>query len=90
MSYNVQLNRRAEKKYEALPPRLQKQLKKSLKELIDYLEGTASIPDIKKLHGKYNGIFRLRSGDYRLLFRLEAQGIRIIEILDIIHRQEGY
>ena len=64
--------------------------KRSLKELIDYLEGTASIPDIKKLHGKYNGIFRLRSGDYRLLFRLEAQGIRIIEILDIIHRQEGY
>ncbi len=90
MRYSIQLNRRSEKVYKALPARVQIQLKKSLKELVAYLEGTGSMPDLKKLKGKYADVFRLMSGDYRVLFRLRAEGIEIVEIIDIISRQEGY
>ena len=90
MSYSIRLNRHSEKVYNALPLRVQNQLKKSLKALIAYFDGVGSMPDIKKLKGKYPDVFRLRSGSYRVLFMLGAQGIEVIEIIDIINRQEGY
>lgn len=90
MSYSLRLNRHSEKVYNALPLCVQNQLKKSLKALIAYFDGTGSMPDIKKMKGKYPDVFRLRSGNYRMLFKLGANGIEIIEIIDIISRQEGY
>ena len=90
LSYSVRLNRRSEKIYKALSPRVQDQLKKSLKALMAYLEDIGPMPDIRKLKGKYTDVFRLRSGDYRVLFRLLSEGIEIVEIIDIITRQVGY
>jgi len=90
LSYSIRLNQRSEKKFKAFSPCVQNQLKKSLKALIVYFDGTGSMPDIKKMKGKYPDVFRLRSGNYRMLFKLGANGIEIIEIIDIISRQKGY
>ncbi|MFH1774724.1 MAG: type II toxin-antitoxin system RelE/ParE family toxin [Methanobacteriota archaeon] len=42
--------------------------------------------DIKKLKG-YKNKFRLRVGDYRILFEIEKDTVRIF---DIFHRGVGY
>jgi mRNA-degrading endonuclease RelE of RelBE toxin-antitoxin system len=58
------------------------QFKDSLKKLIDYLEDPKSVskPDIKKLKGRFNGSFRLRTGKYRIVFRISDNSIFVIDI----------
>ena len=37
--------------------------------------------DVKPLHGKYADFFRLRVGDYRIIFEREKDDIFILEVL---------
>ncbi len=37
--------------------------------------------DVKPLHGKYADFFRLRVGDYRIIFEKEKDDIFILEVL---------
>jgi len=48
--------------------------------------GTGS-GDVKALHGDMAGAFRLRLGDYRVLFTLEDDAMRIFGVR---HRSEAY
>jgi len=43
--------------------------------------------DVNALHGDMAGAFRLRLGDYRVLFTLEDDGMRIFGVR---HRSEAY
>jgi hypothetical protein len=43
--------------------------------------------DVNALHGDMAGAFRLRIGDYRLLFTLEDDGMRLFGVR---HRSEAY
>jgi len=43
--------------------------------------------DVSMLHGDLAGAFRLRLGDYRVLFTLEDDAMRIIGVR---HRSEAY
>jgi mRNA interferase RelE/StbE len=43
--------------------------------------------DVTKLHGDMAGQFRLRVGDYRVLFTLKNNSIRIFRVR---HRSEAY
>ncbi len=43
--------------------------------------------DVNALHGDMAGAFRLRLGDYRVLFTLENNGMRIFGVR---HRSEAY
>jgi mRNA interferase RelE/StbE len=43
--------------------------------------------DVKALHGDMAGAFRLRRGDYRILFKLEQNTMRIFGVR---HRSEAY
>jgi mRNA-degrading endonuclease RelE of RelBE toxin-antitoxin system len=43
--------------------------------------------DIKNLHGDLAGASRLRLGDYRILFILEEDAMRIFEVT---HRKDAY
>ncbi len=45
-------------------------------------------PGFKKLKG-FKNIYRIRSGDYRIIYIIH-QGILIIEILKIGHRKDAY
>ncbi len=43
--------------------------------------------DVKTLHGELSGAFRLRLGDYRVLFTLAEDGMRIFGVR---HRSKAY
>jgi len=46
------------------------------------------MPNVKALQGEYKGFYRLRIGEYRVLF--ETADKTTIVILDIFTRQDGY
>ncbi|WP_223292742.1 type II toxin-antitoxin system RelE family toxin [Breznakiella homolactica] len=46
-------------------------------------------PNIKRLKGNYNDIFRFRIGDYRLFYKIEETKV-IVFIIDIENRKDAY
>jgi mRNA interferase RelE/StbE len=46
-------------------------------------------PNIKKLKGKYKGVYRFRTGDYRLFYKIEKFEL-IVFMFDIESRQGAY
>jgi mRNA interferase RelE/StbE len=66
----------------ALPAKVQRQIKAKIERLVHGFTG-----DIKKLHATEN-IYRLRSGDFRIIF--EVEGASVIVILTIRNRKDGY
>ena len=45
--------------------------------------------NIKKLKGEFEGIYRIRIGNYRLFYTINKQKV-IVFILEIIHRKDAY
>jgi len=85
MAFNVFLNRQAAKFLAELEPKLKGQLSEKLKELEHY-------PKLKLDSVKISGeadTFRLRSGDYRALFKVYEKE-RVIVVLKIDHRRKIY
>ena len=70
-----------------------KQLQKPVVQKIEKLiSGLASNPrpvGFKKLKGKDGNIYRVRSGDFRVIYAIE-DAIRIVEIRKIGHRKDIY
>ena len=67
-----------------------KKLEKKVERIIDLLKAAKylkDIPSLKKLKGTDN-IYRIRIGDYRMLF--EKQGNQVIILLVVAHRKEIY
>ena len=70
----------------SVPPKIRRQIKNK----VESLASAATPPGSKKLHAKLDGgnpVYRVRSGDYRILY--SVRGI-IIVILDIGHRKDVY
>jgi mRNA interferase RelE/StbE len=82
--YTVSLKKRAEKQLAALP--------KDIASLIlDRLETLANNPrpaGVKKLAGHQN-IYRLRVGDYRIVYHIEDKHC-IVVVIKVGHRQDIY
>lgn len=88
--YKIVLNKHSEKIYNKLEKSNRTQIKQNLGELKAFLSGEQEkVPDIKKLKGKYKGLYCLRSGNYRIIYDFKNQ-IRVIMIIHIMHRQEDY
>jgi mRNA interferase RelE/StbE len=45
--------------------------------------------NIKRLSGEFVGLFRYRIGDWRVVYRIDDQGKRVL-VLSIAHRREVY
>ncbi|MDN5360547.1 MAG: mRNA interferase RelE/StbE [Thermotogaceae bacterium] len=85
MNYRVIFTKGAEKDYNKFEKKIQEQIKGSLRELRDFIAGEADkMPDVKKLKGKYNGLYRLRSGNYRIIYEAKNR-IRVILMIKIMH-----
>jgi mRNA interferase RelE/StbE len=41
------------------------------------------------LHGKFEGLFRARRGDYRVRYRIDDEAGAVI-VLDVSHRRDAY
>lgn len=86
MKYEVVFSKRALKALMKLPAHFKRKI-------ITKVEGLAAAPyspnhNVKKLVGEIE-CYRLRVGDYRVLYRLEDQQL-MIEIINIDHRREVY
>ena len=88
--YKLYWLRRADKAFQKLDRASQDRVKKALKNLIDYYNGRSDRPpDVKRLHGKYRGLFRIRVGSLRVIFKVERDRLVII-VIDIVPRGDAY
>jgi mRNA interferase RelE/StbE len=46
-------------------------------------------PNIKKLVGPFKGLYRLRAGDYRIIYWIDEKK-KTVFVLRIAHRKEAY
>lgn len=81
MIYNIQFKPRAVKDIERLPPSMQSQILKAIEAMSDNLKG-----DVKRLTN-FTHEYRLRTGDYRVLFEI---GNKNIVVYRVRHRREAY
>lgn len=81
MKYQVELRPRAEKDLRGLARKDQQRIVEKLRVVCDDLHG-----DIKRLI-QFQPSYRLRVGDFRVLFEIESSKIVVYRIL---HRREAY
>jgi mRNA-degrading endonuclease RelE of RelBE toxin-antitoxin system len=79
---NVTLEQNAAQELGNLP----KPIKSRMAELLARLANWPNVSGAKALTGKLNGHYRLRTGDYRLQFRLEARQV----VVEKIGHRDGF
>lgn len=84
MSYRVELKRSAEREIDALPGAVYGRVVAKLRRLAAEPRPTGAI----KLHG-HKDKFRLRVGDYRVLYTID-DAARVVVIYAVGHRREVY
>lgn len=68
---------------------LQKQAVKKIERAINSLAGNPRPAGVKKLKGNNEDLYRIRSGDYRVVYSIEDE-IRVVDIRKIGHRKDIY
>lgn len=68
---------------------LQKPVVRKLKKVIDSLAIEPRPPGVKKLKGNAESLYRVRSGDYRIVYTIEDV-VRVVDIRKIGHRKDIY
>jgi mRNA interferase RelE/StbE len=84
MSYNIEFTRSAARELKALERAIQLRIATH----IDSLAGQPLPPGSKKLQGD-PGVYRIRIGDYRILYRMDGKRVTVL-IVKIGHRQDVY
>ena len=82
--YSIQLKPSARKELEALPDRILARIVQKL----ELLSITPRPAGCKKLKG-ISDTYRVRVGDYRILYRIE-DSLLIIEVIRIANRKDAY
>ncbi len=85
MSYRVVIAKKALKELSDLPKNSVKKIAKS----IEALSENPRPAGCKKLKGEEEILWRIRSGDYRVIYSIE-DSIRIVEVRRIGHRKNIY
>jgi len=84
MSYRVEFAASALREFRAL----ERPIQRRIATCIDELAANAFPPDVKKLQGAPDH-YRIRVGDYRVIYRVEKKRVTII-LVKIGHRREVY
>lgn len=84
MNYNIELGRLALKSMTKIPRR---ELLR-IQDKIDALSAEPRPADVKKIRGDEN-LYRIRSGNYRVLYRIFDEKILVL-IVDVDHRKDVY
>jgi len=85
--YKVEILKEAVEELSRIDPIWQKRILNKIKILSDNPKNLAN--KIKKLKGKYHEYFRLRVGDYRVIYSQETDRL-VILIVRVGHRKEIY
>ena len=75
MAYEVQISKQAAKDFLTFQPKVQQQVSNK----IDLLSDPYQAPGVKRLQGQWAGYWRMRSGDYRIVFTVndETRKVRV-------------
>ncbi|GHV13513.1 plasmid stabilization protein [Fibrobacterales bacterium] len=84
MQYRIQIAEKAIKYLNKVPEPYISTIKSKIDGLINF---SGSMPNIKALQGEFKGFYRLRVGDYRVLFEVINETIIVI---DVFPRGNGY
>ena len=84
MAFRVELVAQAARDLDALPDRNYRQLRTR----IDALAENPYPPGVKRVQGG-ESLYRIRSGDYRILYRVERRQLLVL-VVRIGHRREVY
>jgi mRNA interferase RelE/StbE len=84
MTYRIELTKAAVRDLTALPNSLLKRLDSCIIGLVE----DPLPPGVKKLRNS-NGMYRVRVGDYRIIYRIE-QEVLVVLVVKIGHRREVY
>jgi mRNA interferase RelE/StbE len=85
MSYKIVISKLAQKEIKDLP-------KTELSKVVNKIYQLADNPrpeGCKKLQGSSEDLWRIRSGDYRIIYCLDDT-IRIVDVRRVAHRKEVY
>lgn len=85
VKYEVEISESAEKFLEKIP----KRDRLRIIEKIDALEGDPIPAGSIKLHGHREALYRIRSGDYRVVYSIKKD-ILVVLVVEIGHRREIY
>jgi len=88
VTYQVYLSTHAQRDLDGFPNKITKQILSDCARLADY-----PIPDgkrIKKLQGFKDSLYRLRAGDYRVVFKRSGTRIDIVRVLSKPDFQRAY
>lgn len=83
-SYRIEWRRSAKSEFRKLPQQIRSRVLSAVAELIDNPFPTGA----RKLVGN-NDLWRLRIGNYRVIYRVESE-VLIIEIVRVRHRKDAY
>ena len=79
-SYEVLVSQTAAKELKALEQNLQSRIEEKLMELAEDPSNRSGRLDIKKLTATKRNYYRLRVGDYRIIFFTEGVSIKVVKI----------
>ena len=85
MSYTIQLRKQALKELEQLPS-------SSIIKITEFIDSLSANPrpkGCKKLKDEQDSLWRIRVGDYRIIYSIE-ETIKVIDIRKIGHRRSLY
>ena len=86
MSFDVLwADKKTKKSFDELLPSIQKRAAKMIKSLKSNPRPTG----VKKLSGKLKGVWRIRIGDYRLLYDIDDASKKVV-LLNLDHRRQIY
>ena len=88
MPWEIRLSSKAEKYYKKLDKAMRKRARKELEELSAF-DNPVEHQDVKALTGDLRGFYRLRVGDYRIVFAL-LHDSRTIAVLNLAPRGDVY
>lgn len=84
MAYTIEFASSALRDFKALERAVQRRVASR----IDALAADPLPPGAKKLHGEPD-VFRIRAGDYRIIYRVDGKRVTVL-ILKIGHRRDVY
>ena len=92
MNYKIVINKASNKYLNNLDSKTKEKILHKIKSTKDWLESKSNLmPDIKSMQGEWKGYYRLRVGNYRVIFRVESNTeIRIMFIESIDNRGDIY
>ena len=79
-SYSIFVSTTVSKEFKALQKIEQERIREKLNELAKDPYNNSNILDTKKLSGTKHTYYRLRVGEYRIIYYLEGETIRIVRV----------